>query len=99
MDRKGTEEYPAATKGIEMVIDEESFTAVTSHLRRASDALVDAAEKVAEISDPATGMPPADSELMQLLEPLASINVEFLNLETVLRRVWRTNNPENRLPC
>jgi hypothetical protein len=80
-----------------MIIDDETFTQIALHIRRASDGLLGAARNMAVLCD-------ADDEgdmrrggLNDAVESLVSMNEEFIVLERILRAVWEANRQEKGL--
>ncbi|MFQ5479043.1 MAG: hypothetical protein ACE5E4_10550 [Candidatus Binatia bacterium] len=82
-----------------MIIDNESFTQIALHVRRASDSLLNAARELASFSDSA-GSNSGDntsSELNTAVESLVAMNEEFIILEQLLRAIWDANRDEKQL--
>ncbi len=75
-----------------MVIDNESFTQLAIHIRRASDGLLSAAKEVAEV-------PPSknEDELARAVDAMLEMNREFVVLERLLRAIWEANRSEKTL--
>ncbi len=76
-----------------MIIDDQTFTELTVHLRRASDGLLGAAEPIAAMCAPAGFEPNQADELSQALSSLSAMNEEFVQLEAIIRAVWESNKP------
>ena len=82
-----------------MIIDNESFTQIALHIRRASDNLLTAARQISTICDPQDQAPTDRSDLMSAVESLVAMNEEFIVLEQLLRAVWEANRSENQTVC
>ena len=72
-----------------MVIDNDSFTQLAVHIRRASDGLLSAAKEMAEFSES-----DREPELASTVDALLVMNHEFVVLERLLRDIWDANRPE-----
>ncbi len=79
-----------------MIIDNESFTQIALHIRRASDGLLSAARQISTVCDPQSDRPAERGDLMGAVESLVSMNEEFMVLEQLLRAIWEANRSENR---
>jgi|ETNmetMinimDraft_28_1059901.scaffolds.fasta_scaffold45410_2 hypothetical protein len=72
-----------------MVIDNDSFTQLAVHIRRASDGLLSAAKEMAEFNEN-----DREPELASTVDALLVMNHEFVVLERLLRAIWDANRPE-----
>jgi DNA-binding response OmpR family regulator len=80
-----------------MIIDDQTFTDLTMHLRKASDGLLGAARELAEVSDiPSEQITRA---VTRALDSLTLTNQEFVILQKLLRVVWDTNREHAQRPC
>jgi len=83
-------------EGAQMIIDNESFTQIALHVRRASDSLLTAAKNLADFSTEENH----EEETLGLnstVESLVSMNEEFIVLEQLLRALWDANRQEQEL--
>jgi hypothetical protein len=79
-----------------MIIDNESFTQIALHVRRASDNLLTAARNLSDFSADESH----EEETLGLnstVESLVSMNEEFIVLEQLLRALWDANREEQEL--
>ncbi len=81
-----------------MIIDDETFTQITVHIRRASDGLLGAARHMATLCNPEEEGGERRQGLTEAVESLVSMNEEFIVLERILRAVWEANRLEKKLP-
>ncbi len=81
-----------------MIIDEQTFTEITLHLRRASDDLLGAARRLALYCDPDRNLDDR-GELLEALESLVAMNRQFSSIEEMLRVIWETNRSAARHSC
>ncbi len=81
-----------------MIIDDETFTQIALHVRRASDGLLGAARQMAILCDPENGGDLRKDGLTEAVESLVSMNEEFIVLERILRAIWEANRVERELP-
>src|SRR5262245_24543055 len=72
----------------QMIIDDETFTQIALHIRRASDGLLGAARQMAVLCDPDNEHEIRRDGLTDAVESLVSMNEEFIVLERNLRAVW-----------
>ncbi len=79
-----------------MIIDNESFTQIALHIRRASDNLLSAARQISTVCDPELETPAERNDLMGAVESLVAMNEEFIVLEQLLRAIWEANRSETR---
>ncbi len=79
-----------------MIIDNESFTQIALHIRRASDGLLGAARQISTICEPQDDAGTQRGDLMGAVESLVAMNEEFMVLEQLLRAIWEANRSENR---
>jgi len=79
-----------------MIIDNESFTQIALHIRRASDGLLSAARQISTICEPKDECDPQRGDLMGAVESLVAMNEEFMVLEQLLRAIWEANRSENQ---
>jgi len=80
-----------------MIIDDETFTQIALHIRRASDGLLGAARNMAVLCDSDRGGELRHGGLNDAVESLVSMNEEFIVLERILRAVWEANRREKEL--
>ena len=80
-----------------MIIDDESFTQIALHIRRASDGLLGAARHMAVLCDIDSEGELRNGGLNDAVESLVSMNEEFIVLERILRAVWEANRQEKGL--
>jgi hypothetical protein len=81
-----------------MIIDDETFTQIALHIRRASDGLLGAARQMAVLCDPDNEGDLRKQGLTDAVEALVAMNEEFIVLERILRAVWEANRQEKELP-
>ncbi len=81
-----------------MIIDDETFTQIALHIRRASDGLLGAARQMAVLCDPENEHELRRDGLTDAVESLVSMNDEFIVLERILRAVWEANRYKSELP-
>ena len=81
-----------------MIIDDESFTQIALHIRRASDGLLAAARQMAILCDPENDGDLRKEGLTEAVESLVAMNEEFIVLERILRAIWEANRMEKELP-
>jgi len=82
-----------------MIIDDDTFTQIALHIRRASDGLLSAARQMAVLCDSEREGEELQREgLTDAVESLVSMNEEFIVLERILRAVWEANRQERELP-
>jgi len=81
-----------------MIIDDETFTQIALHIRRASDGLLGAARQMAVLCDPDNEHEIRRDGLTDAVESLVSMNEEFIVLERILRAVWEANRYKTELP-
>ena len=81
-----------------MIIDDDTFTQIALHVRRASDGLLAAARQMAVLCDPEQEPEPRPEGLTDAVESLVAMNEEFIVLERILRAVWEANREERELP-
>ena len=81
-----------------MIIDDDTFTQMALHVRRASDGLLTAARQMAILCDPEREGEPRKDGLTEAVESLVAMNEEFIVLERILRAVWEANRQEKELP-
>lgn len=81
-----------------MIIDDETFTQIALHVRRASDGLLGAARQMAILCDPENDGDLRKDGLTDAVESLVSMNEEFIVLERILRAIWEANRVERELP-
>jgi hypothetical protein len=81
-----------------MIIDDETFTQIALHIRRASDGLLGAARQMAVLCDPDNEHEMRRDGLTDAVESLVSMNEEFIVLERILRAVWEANRYKTELP-
>lgn len=79
-----------------MIIDNESFTQIALHVRRASDSLLTAARNLADFSADESHEDETRG-LNTTVESLVSMNEEFIVLEQLLRALWDANRQEQEL--
>lgn len=79
-----------------MIIDNESFTQIALHIRRASDGLLNAARQISTVCDPQSEKPSERGDLMGAVESLVTMNEEFMVLEQLLRAIWEANRSETQ---
>jgi hypothetical protein len=79
-----------------MVIDDETFTQIALHVRKASDGLLAAAKQMASLCDGSRDPVKERVELMHAVESLVCMNDEFVALERLLRAVWEANRGEKQ---
>ena len=79
-----------------MIIDDETFTQIALHIRRASDNLLTAARQISVICDPEEKTVSDRGELMGAVESLVAMNEEFIVLEQLLRAIWEANRSEKQ---
>jgi hypothetical protein len=89
---------PARRTTARMIIDDETFTQIALHIRRASDGLLGAARQMAVLCDPENEHEIRRDGLTDAVESLVSMNEEFIVLERILRAVWEANRYKNELP-
>lgn len=82
-----------------MIIDEKSFLDLAVHLRHASENLVQAAQRLSRLCDPALEVGRDRGELVTTLESLVSMNREFASAERLIRAVWDANRDHAPRPC
>jgi len=82
----------------QMIIDDETFTQIALHIRRASDGLLGAARQMAVLCDPDNEHDLRRDGLTDAVESLVSMNEEFIVLERILRAVWEANRYKTELP-
>ena len=82
----------------QMIIDDETFTQIALHIRRASDGLLGAARQMAVLCDPDNEHELRRDGLTDAVESLVSMNEEFIVLERILRAVWEANRYKSELP-
>src|SRR5687767_14929484 len=80
-----------------MIIDDETFTQIALHIRRASDGLLGAARHMAVLCDSDEEGQLRDGGLSDAVESLVSMNEEFIVLERILRAIWEANRQEKGL--
>ncbi len=80
-----------------MIIDDETFTQIALHIRRASDGLLGAARHMATLCDTEDGENLRPAGLHDAVEALVSMNEEFIALEQLLRAIWEANREETDL--
>ena len=80
-----------------MIIDDETFTQIALHIRRASDGLLSAARQMAVLCDPEREGDLRRHGLTEAVESLVEMNEEFIVLERILRAVWEANRTEKEL--
>jgi hypothetical protein len=81
-----------------MIIDDDTFTQIALHVRRASDGLLSAARQMAVLCDPEQESELRPDGLTEAVESLVAMNDEFIVLERILRAVWEANREERELP-
>jgi hypothetical protein len=81
-----------------MIIDDDTFTQIALHVRRASDGLLAAARQMAVLCDPEREGELRRDGLTEAVESLVAMNEEFIVLERILRAVWEANRQEKELP-
>jgi len=82
-----------------MIIDDDTFTQIALHVRRASDGLLSAARQMAVLCDPEQEEAALQTDgLTDAVESLVAMNEEFIVLERILRAVWEANRQERELP-
>lgn len=81
-----------------MIIDDDTFTQIALHIRRASDGLLSAARQMAVLCDPEREGEIRRDGLTDAVESLVAMNEEFIVLERILRAVWEANRQERELP-
>jgi len=81
-----------------MIIDDETFTQIALHVRRASDGLLGAARQMAILCDPENDGELRKDGLTEAVESLVAMNEEFIVLERILRAIWEANRVERELP-
>jgi hypothetical protein len=81
-----------------MIIDDETFTQIALHIRRASDGLLGAARQMSVLCDPDNEHEIRRDGLTEAVESLVSMNEEFIVLERILRAVWEANRYKTELP-
>ena len=81
-----------------MIIDDDSFTEIALHVRRASDGLLSAARQMAILCDPDDENHLQREGLTDAVESLVAMNEEFIVLERILRAVWEANRQDKVLP-
>ena len=80
-----------------MIIDDETFTQIALHIRRASDGLLGAARQMAVLCDEDHNGEARGNGLTDAVESLVAMNEEFIMLERILRAVWEANRYETEL--
>jgi hypothetical protein len=80
-----------------MIIDDETFTQIALHIRRASDGLLGAARQMAVLCDSDGQTELRGGGLNDAVESLVSMNEEFILLERILRAIWEANRQETGL--
>lgn len=80
-----------------MIIDDETFTQIALHIRRASDSLLGAARHMATLCDSEEGEALRPGGLQDAVEALVAMNEEFIVLEQILRAIWEANREETDL--
>jgi len=81
-----------------VIIDDETFTQITVHIRKASDGLLGAARQMAILCNPEEEGGDRQIGLTDAVESLVAMNEEFIVLERILRAVWEANRIERKLP-
>lgn len=77
-----------------MIIDDETFTQIALHIRRASDGLLGAARHMAVLCDIDSEGELRNGGLNDAVESLVAMNEEFIVLERILRAIWEANRQE-----
>jgi hypothetical protein len=88
----------AGARQTPMIIDDETFTQIALHIRRASDGLLGAARQMAVLCDPDNQNELRRDGLTDAVESLVAMNEEFIVLERILRAVWEANRYKSELP-
>ena len=79
-----------------MIIDNESFTQIALHIRRASDGLLSAARQISTVCEPQDDGSAQRGDLMGAVETVVSMNEEFMVIAQLLSAIWEANRSEKR---
>ena len=79
-----------------MIIDRESFTELTVHLKLASDAILKSGQHLAGVSSDGVR---AEERCAGALGELTALAIELMAMERILRAVMQANRDEERAPA
>src|SRR6266404_7488281 len=83
--------YLVSPRGLDMIIDRETFTELAVHLKLASDAVLTTARHLAVLSNGDAG---PDEHWAGTLDSLMSMNTEITVMERILRALMEANREE-----